>query len=80
MHGAKLTEGNKAEKRFLFAKFLMNVNSSWGGKKINQHLTPPEKQSFRIIKKARSSHCRHEISATGLIFSLDFIVVDTSFS
>lgn len=56
MHGAKLTEGNKAEKRFLLAKFLMNVNSSWGGKKINQLLAPPEKQSFRIIKKARSRY------------------------
>ena len=79
MHGAKLTEGNKAEKRFLLAKFLMNVNSSWGGKKINQLLAPPEKQSFRIIKKARSRYWQ-EISATGLIFSVDFIVADTSFS
>lgn len=56
MHGAKVTEGNKAEKRFLLAKFLMNVNSSWGGKTFNQPPTPPEKQSFRIIKKARSRY------------------------
>lgn len=56
MHGAKLTEGNKAEKRFLLAKFLMNVNSSWDGKKINQLLAPPEKQSFCTIKKARSRY------------------------